>query len=61
MKISIELSIDSSNMSEKEAKRQLVEKLYNLCNDWMKGDDMPFITFSESKEEDLDNLAKYLN
>ena len=61
MKISIELSIDSSNMSEREAKRQLVEKLYNLCSDWMKGDDMPFITFSESKEEDLDNLAKYLN
>ena len=58
MKVKLELEIKPNNFNKHMLQNMLVDKLYNLCHDWVNNKDIPKLTFTieeadEIKKEDL--------
>jgi hypothetical protein len=58
MKVKLELEIKPNNFNKHMLQNMLVDKLYNICYDWVNDKDIPKLTFiieeaDEIKKEDL--------
>ena len=58
MKVKLELEIKPNDFNKHKLQNMLVDKLYNLCYDWVNNKDIPKLIFiieeeDEIKKEDL--------
>ena len=58
MKVKLEVEIKANKFNKHKLRNMLVDKLYNLCHDWINNKDIPRLTFiieeeDEFKKEDL--------
>tara|TARA_R100000789_G_C2887439_1_gene116413 strand:+ start:181 stop:360 length:180 start_codon:yes stop_codon:yes gene_type:complete len=53
MKVKLELEIKSNTFNRYKIREILVDKLYNLCHDWVTNKDIPKLTFTVDEEDKI--------
>ena len=53
MKVRLELEIKPTNYNKHKLQSMLVDKLYNLCDDWINDRDIPKLVFIVDEEDEV--------
>ena len=53
MKVKLEIEIRANNFNKHKIREMLVDKLYNICYEWVNDKDIPKLTFITSEDDTI--------